>query len=255
MSKPIRFSETSAKVMAFEPPIFELGIPKVALDTAERQQAGSRFRLSELTRQQTGLHDLEKAKFEELVESRAAERLKEIQEAAYREAFELGMLEGRQEAFQQNEVIIKEKLTHLDLLMVSFERLKLEMVEFNEAHLVQLAFHIAQRLAGHEISVTPEATLNLLRQAVEVAQSEEELTVLVSPDQLAFLEELKTRTGRELEFMKKLKFEPDPTVSHGGCVIRNNYGEIDSRIEERVAKLWETLKESLINVKPELKSA
>ncbi|MBX3016630.1 MAG: flagellar assembly protein [Bdellovibrionaceae bacterium] len=255
MSKPIRFSETSAKVMAFEPPVFELGIPQVALDTAERQQQGSRFRLSELTRQQTGLHDLERAQFEELVETRAAERLKEIQEAAYREAFDLGMVEGRKEAFQQNEVIIKEKLAHLDMLMVSFERIKTEMMEYNEAHLVQLAFHIAKRLASHEISVTPEATLNILRQAVEVAQSEEELTVMVAPDQLAFLEELKTQTGRELEFMKKLKFEPDPSVGHGGCVIRNNYGEIDSRFEERVGKLWDALKESLINVKPELKTA
>lgn len=255
MSKPIRFADAASKVMAFEPPVFDLGIPQVALDTAERQQQGSRFRLSELTRQQTGLHDLERAKFEELVETRAMERLKEIQEAAYREAFDLGLVEGRKEAFQQNDAIIKEKLTHLDMLMVSVERIKTEMAEYNEAHLVQLAFHIAQRLASHEISVSPEATLQIVRQAVEVAQSEEELTVLVAPDQLQFLEELKTQSGRELEFLKKLRFEPDPSVGQGGCVIRNNYGEIDSRFNERVGKLWDALKDSLINVKNELKSA
>lgn len=255
LSKTSRIISATKNVMAFEPPVFDLGIPQVALDTAERQDKGSRFRLSELTRQQTGLHDLEKAKFEELVENRTLERLQEIQEAAYREAFELGMVEGRKEAFLKNDAVIQEKLANLDLLMTSVERIKIDMLEFNEAHLVQLAFHIAQRLAGHEISVSPEATLQILRQSVEIAQSEEELTVVVAPEQLEFLEQLKTQSGREFEFMKKLKFEPDPSVGHGGCVIRNNYGEIDSRFAERVDKLWEALKESLVNVKPELKSA
>lgn len=255
MSKPIRFSDADSKVMAYDPPRFDLGIPGVAMDTAERAKHGSRFKLSELTRQQTGLHQLEVENFAEQVENEALNRLKEIQEGAYREAFELGLAEGRKEAFQQASGLIQEKLGNLDELMASVSAIKSQMVEYNESHLVQLTYHIAQRLAGHEISISPEATLQILRQSVEVAQSEEELTVLVAPAQLQFLEELKLQSGRELEFLKKLKLEPDDNVGHGGCVIRNNYGEIDSRFNERVDKLWDSLKDSLVRVKPELKSA
>lgn len=241
--------------MNYDPPRFDLGIPAVALELAERNQAGSRFTISELTRVQTGLQKLEAENFEERVENEAMDRLKDVQENAYREAFELGLVEGRKEAFQQNDALIKDKLKNLDDLMLSIQYLKKELLNYNESHLVQLTFHVGQRLAGHEISVSPEATLEILRQAVEVAQTEEEVTVLVSPDQLEFLEELRKQSGRELEFLKKVKLEPDASVEHGGCVVRNNYGEIDSRFSERISKLWDALKDNLVRVKPELKSA
>lgn len=255
LSKPIRFDQVGSRVMAYDPPRFDLGIPDVALDLAQRSQQGSRFMISELTRQQTGLHQLEVESFEEKVENEAMARLKDVQEAAYKEAFDLGLVEGRQEAFQKASSIIDEKIKSLDELMSSIVKMKVELTAYNEAHLVQLTHHIAQRLAGHEISVSPEATLQIIRQATEIAQSEEEMTVLVAPEQLAFLEELRGQSKRELEFLKKLKLEPDPSVGLGGCVIRNNYGEIDSRFSERIDKIWETLKESLVRVKPELKSA
>lgn len=241
--------------MAYEPPVFDLGIPDVAMQLVEKAKEGTRFRMSELSRIQTGVNKLEAEQFEEKVEHEALTRLKEVQENAYKEAFDLGLVEGERKAFEENNAIILEKLGRFDSLMRSIEKVKSEMLAYNEAHIVQLAFHIGQRLAAHEISINPEATLELLRQAIELAQTEEEIQVRVAPDQIEFLEEIRRQSGRESEFLKNVKLEPDPSVEHGGCVVRNNYGEIDSRFGERVGKLWDALKDSLVRVKSELKSA
>lgn len=255
MSKPISARSSKIQVMEYSPQTFDLGIPGVAMDLLERNKQGTRFVMNELSRIQTGVHQLEADSFEEKVSSQAMLRLKEIQESAYREAFELGLVEGKKHAFEEANLAIKAKIESFDVLLQSIQGMKKDLAAFNEAHLVQLTYHIGERLAGHEISVSPEATLEILRQAVQVAQSEEEITVRVSPDQLAFVEQMKAETGKELEFLKLAKLEADPSVGDGGCIINTNYGEIDSRFPERVSKLWDALKERLVRVKSELKSA
>src|SRR5262249_1960623 len=100
----------------------------------------------------------------------------------------------------------------------------------------------------------PESTVNILKQAIEVAQSEEQITVKVAPDQLEFLETLQKEGTKKLEQIKKAKFEPDPSVTTGGCIVQTNFGEIDSRFEQRVSRLWEALSSGLTRVKETLKS-
>lgn len=255
MSKPITAEKSHLHVMPFEPPVINLGIPGVALDLLERnRENASGFHLSELNRSQTGIQKLEQENFEARVESEALAKLKEIQEQAYREAFDLGLAEGREKAFEEASLHIQEKLKNFEELMAGLQNLKRDLLTYNEAHLVQLTFRIAERLAGHEIQANPEATVEILRQAVAVAQSEEEIVVRVAPEQLEFLETLKAKTGRDFEFLKNAKLEPDPGVEAGGCIVQNNYGEIDSRFSERVGKLWDVLKDSLVRIKDQLKS-
>lgn len=251
MSKPISAKQSEFRVLQYEPQRFDLGIPGVALDS-KRKSSG--FHMSDIIRKQTGLKELEAQAVEEQVENRVLGRLKEIQEAAYKEAYDLGLIEGRKESFQASTADIEGRLADLDRLMGNIENIKAELFTQTEGHLVQLAFHMAKRLAAHEISISPDSTLNVIKQAIEVAQSEEQVTVKVAPEQLEFLETLKQEGAKELEHLKKIKLEADKSVTVGGCIVTTNFGEIDSRFEERVGRLWEALKATLIRVKEEIKS-
>ena len=97
--------------------------------------------------------------------------------------------------------------------------------------------------------------MTVMREAIEMAQIEESVVVQVSPEQIEFLETLKKESGREFEFLKKVKLEASPEVTKGGCIIETNYGEIDARFEERVQKLWVGIEENLFRVKDKVKSA
>lgn len=242
--------------MEYRPPKIELGVPEIAMEAYERLRTeGTSFRMNESIQIHTGLDKIEATNFEEEVEKRTLERVKEIQESAYQEAYQLGLEEGRKEAFQANSEQIDAKINQLQELIGSLTRIKTELLPSNERHLIELAFHMAQRLAAHEISINPEATVSIVRQAVEMAQGEEKITVQVNPGQVEFLETLKSETSREFEFLQKVKLEPNEGLGAGGCVVLSNYGEVDSRIEERVAKLWEGLAEILPRSKDKVSAA
>jgi flagellar assembly protein FliH len=241
-----------AVVLEYTPKKFELGTPKQALEYLEHKKRGADFRLNETIRIQTGVNEIEAENEEEKVEARALQLLKEIQESAYKEAYNLGLSEGRHEAFSKYTKEIEEKLSDTETLLKSLEEAKKELINFNEAHMVRLVFQVATKLARVEVERNDQAVIEILRSAITLAQDEEEITVRVAPAQHEFVEELKKTSGRQFEFLKKVKFEPSPEVSVGGCIVETNYGEVDARVEQRVASLWEAFAENMPKVKPKV---
>ncbi|AFY02994.1 FliH/SctL family protein [Bdellovibrio bacteriovorus] len=249
-SKSVLSKEVAEKtVLEFVPMRFDLGTPEQAMNYLAEKSKGSDFRMNDAVRVQTGIDQVEKGNDEEKVEVAALEKLKEIQEGAYQEAYRLGLEEGRKEAFEQVSADIAERMAGLDTLLLTIKELKKEMSGFNEAHLLKLMFQMASRLAKTELNSNNDAMVGILRDAVGLAQDEEEITVHVSQTQFDFLEELKSETGREFEFIKKIKFEPNAEVADGGCIVETNYGEVDARIEQRVEQLWSVLSENMPKVK------
>ncbi|WII72395.1 FliH/SctL family protein [Bdellovibrio sp. 22V] len=236
-------------VLEFVPVRFDLGTPEQALNYLAEKKKGSDFRMNDAVRVQTGIDQVEKVSEEEKVEAAALEKLKEIQEGAYQEAYQLGLEEGRKKAFEKVSAEIAERMESLDTLLNAIKEMKKEMAAFNESHLLQLMFQMAARLAKTELQGNNEAMVQILRDAVALSQDEENITVHVSQAQFEFLEELKRETGRELEFLKKIRFEPSAEVSDGGCIVETNYGEVDARIEQRIAQLWSVLAENMPKVK------
>lgn len=240
--------------LEFVPMRFDLGTPETAMEYLEQKKQGSDFRMSEVIRIQTGISELEEDKDEEKIDIAALEKLKEVQEQAYQQAFSLGLEEGRREAFQKVSREISSKVEEIDKLIFSIKNLKKDLTAFNETHLIKLTFQIASRLAKTEVQGNQDAVLNVLRDAISLAQDEEQMNVHVAPGQFEFLEQLKNEVGREYEFLKNIKFQSNKDISEGGCVIETNYGEVDARIEQRIDQLWITLSESLHKVKDRIAS-
>lgn len=236
-------------VLEFVPVRFDLGTPEQAMQYLAEKGKGSDFRMNDAVRMQTGVDQVEQTTEEEKVEVAALEKLKDIQEGAYEEAYRLGLEEGRKEAFDKVSADIAERIASMDTLLNGIKDLKSEMASFNEAHLIKLAFQMASRLAKTELQGNNEAMIKILKDAVSLSQDEENITVRVSQSQFEFLEELKKETGRELEFIKRVRFEPSNEVSDGGCIVETNYGEVDARIEQRVEQLWGVMSENIPKVK------
>lgn len=250
VAKSVLSKEMAEKtVLEFVPVRFDLGTPEQALNYLAEKGKGSDFRMNDAVRVQTGIDQVEKGSEEERVEVAALEKLKEIQEGAYKEAYNLGLEEGRKQAFEAVSTEIAERMQSLDTLLNAIKDIKKEIASFNEAHLIQLVFRMASRLAKTELSGNNEAMIQILRDSVSLSQDEENITVHVSQSQFEFLEELKKETGREFEFIKRIRFEPSADVSDGGCIVETNYGEVDARIEQRIEQLWTVLSENTPKVK------
>ena len=245
-----------ARILDYTPKRFDLGVPGPAMEYQElRKQNINDFRMSEPVRIQTGVDKMDERVIELEVENKTLEKLKEIQESAYKEAYTLGLEEGRKEAFQAAAAEIDRDLNQFRELTATIEGFKEEMFKQNESHLLRLALHAAARLAHTEVSVNNESLVEILRRAIQDAQIEEEVVVQVAAGQLQFMETLKSETARDFEFMKKIKLVPSESIQNGGCVIETNYGVIDARIEERLGKFWETMSENLYRVKDKIGAA
>lgn len=67
---------------------------------------------------------------------------------------------------------------------------------------------MASRIAQHEVKVNPQAIIEVIRNAISLAQEEQNIRVEVSHLEHAFIENLRTETGHEFDFLKKIKFLP-----------------------------------------------
>ena len=255
-SSVIKSDMTHVAVLNFVPQRIILDVSQEALKYLEKKmEKKDDFRMNDSIRIQTGVNKIEARTLEDEVEINVLEKLKSVQEAAYQEAYLLGLNEGRREGYKNKLAEIDESIGKFEELIVGIIDLKKELLRQNESHLVQLAFHMASRLAHKEISIDPTIIIDVIRKAVELAQTEEEISIQVHPMQVSFLEDLKKEMGRSFDFIKKVHIEGAESLSLGGCIIDTNYGQIDARTEERVKRLWESLSEVLPRVKDKIGAA
>lgn len=240
--------EAKSKVLEFVPHKIDMGTPEVAMEYV-RRKPGSDFRMNDQVQVTTGVDRIEKSDEEERAEQRSLELLAQIQQNAYQEGHQLGLDDGRKQAFDEASAMIKDKMDQLTEVLKNLGTMKQEILSHNEAHMIKLLYHMASRIAMTTLENNNPSVVEVLRGAVALAQDEENVRVQLHPDQIEFIEDLRRQTNREFEFLKKIRLEPDPKVKPGGCIVETNYGEIDAQVETRLAQLWESLSDSLPKVK------
>lgn len=242
-------------VVEYTPTQFNLGTPLQALEYLDEVKRGSDFVMNPVIREQTGVEEIQKEDLDSKAEELAIQKLNDIQAAAYKEGYDLGLDEGSKRAYQEKTREIKTKLEELDRLLTNISNLKTDLEIQNESHMIQLVYHMAARISMREISLDNKIILDVMKQAMSLAQDEENIVVQVSDAQLEFIEDIKKNSHmRELEFLKKVKIEGNSGIQPGGCIVETNYGEVDSRVEQRLQKLWEHVSEALPKVKSPIKA-
>ncbi len=248
-------SEVDTTVLNYSPKEFNFGTPEAALEYLTKKERGSDFVMSDVLRTTTGVDEIERLSEEQKIEEKVLYKISSLQEDAYKKAYDLGFEEGTKKAIESKTEELNKKILKLDDLRLSLVQIKEEMIHQNEAHIMKMIYEIASKLAFDHINEHHEVVLKVIKKSIEEAQVDDNVNVLVSNEQLEFLEEHKTEASRENEFLKKVKFVGSSEVSIGSCVVETNYGVIDARIEERIAKLWKEFKLALPKVKSPIESA
>lgn len=243
--------EKARTVMDYQPKKLAVAISAQAKNfiMSQPKETTVNFRISDLVAQQTGIQELEHQAVEKRIEQKALERLKEIQEDAYKEAYDLGMDEGRQKGFTEAKELIAQRLTHLNSIIEKLSRIKVDILQRNEIQIVDLLYHMASSVAMFEVQKNNERIIPVLKQAMESLQKDETMLIKVSDSDKESIEKLKEISGQEFEFLNRSKFESSVSIKPGGCIIETNYGLIDATLEERIAKLLRAIEDTKPNVK------
>lgn len=238
------------KVFDYKPREFSLAIASEAVDYVHGASGKTDFVMSELAAQQSGVAKLEDQRGQEMINDQVLLKLKEVQEKAYKEAYDLGFQEGSERGFQQQKDDMAAKLKTLDALIASIESLKKDLLVENEGQFVEFAFEIAKRLALRDLSQNREAVAQVIGPLIQDMQNEQQVTIHAFSEDVPALEEMQKRTDIPLEILKKVKLVADPSIQPGDCVIDLQYGQVNITAADRVERVWQALeKQILINKK------
>lgn len=243
LEKSIIKAEVAEKTtFDFKPREIGTDVSVVARDFVEVDSFRSTdFKISELIAKQAGISQLESDAQKDKINAQVLEKLKEVQEGAYKEGHDLGLIEGTEKALQEAKNDLHERLKAMDTLLQNIETLKSRLLIDNEAQLVRLVFLVAKKMALRDLEQNREAVLEILKHVVGEMQTDERITVKLSAEDLYFLEGLQDKVKERIQNFERIQFSADEKVKSGGCLIETEYGSVDASVDERVERTWATL--------------
>lgn len=223
----------------FKPPEIKSETPKFARDYVSSSQT-SNFVMSDVVKIQSGVQKLESARLEFDVQTLVDRRLKELTKTAYDAGFSEGKETGRSQAFEEAKVKFDAQLLELKKVTDDLLTLKTQLLKQNENHFIKLTFAVAKRILFSELKAHPEVALKAIEAAVEEAQTEEKLKLHLNPQMITLIKSI-----NETNLPEGIEFIEDASLSMGSCLVETDHGTIDSKIEERVEKLWTQMESHL----------
>ena len=243
LEKPIIKAEVAGSTtFDYKPREFSVGTTSVARDYLDEDTFRSPdFKISELVAKQAGISQLESEAHQDKINNLVLERLREVQEKAYNEGYELGLIEGTEKAFQEAKTDLTGKMNALESVLKTIEEIKTRLLIDNEAEFIKLVFEVAKRIALRDIEGNREAALEMIKNVVGETQADERVVVRLSTEDHYFLETLQDKSGQRIESLQRVKFVSEDNIKSGGCLIETEYGSVDATVEERVERVWQTL--------------
>lgn len=115
-------------------------------------------------------------------------------------------------------------------LLASARVASLRAQKHAESDLRTLAVAIAERILGHELTLRPDAVVDIVRQALGHLGAPREVVLRVHPDDLQALERGRPRLLERCTRAQAIQFRVDPQVGRGGCILETELGSADARL-------------------------
>jgi flagellar biosynthesis/type III secretory pathway protein FliH len=153
--------------------------------------------------------------------------------------------DGQNAGWRSAERAIDEKIAQkMESLLPALQKTIADLGDARQAWLrhweqtaVHLAAKIAQRIIRREISQKPQITLDLVREALQLAAGSPKLKIALHPDDFDALHGQVDRLINEIASAAEAEIVPDIAVSLGGCRVETRHGLIDQQIETQLERV------------------
>ena len=154
-------------------------------------------------------------------------------------------VDGRQAALKAADAAIQSKLDEqLKQLVPALESAAQQVVQARdhwqrrwEQNLVHLAAKIAERVIRRELISQPEITLELVREALELASGNQTVMLHLHPTDRAALGDRVQQLAARMAKLGPVQVMSDETVTRGGCRVHTEFGSIDQQIESQLNRI------------------
>jgi len=144
--------------------------------------------------------------------------------------YEAGLSAGRAELQKHNDALAAQ-VVRLEGILNQLSRPLPTLEGEVEQQLVLLALAVGKQLARRELKADPGQIAALIREAVgRLPAAARDVRVHLHPEDAAAVAERLASAGQE----RAWSVVEDPTLTRGGCLVRSENSQIDSRLESRV---------------------
>jgi flagellar assembly protein FliH len=173
-------------------------------------------------------------------------RVDEIERQAYREGYTQGQAEGHIAAQQASAPL----LATLEETLGQLDDLRNRIRQQIEQEVVELALHVARKVVHHELTVSEEAILCVVQEAMNKLEDPGKISIRLHPEDLKRINGAGERLQSVMENLDNIHFEEDPGIDCGGCYIQTEYGEIDARVSEQLRAVEEAFRAQMHKPSP-----
>ena len=156
-------------------------------------------------------------------------------------AREQGLREGREEA-------LAALAPGLEALSQAAEAVQADQharADRLEAHAVDLALFLAEKIVGGALAVEPDRVLEAVRGALRGIVERERITVLVHPEDLELVRDSMDAVRASLGGIEHCEVQAERRVSRGGAVVRTPDGDVDARVDTKLQRAREVVEAAL----------
>jgi flagellar assembly protein FliH len=114
-----------------------------------------------------------------------------------------------------------------------------------EAHAVELALMIADKVVSGTVAVRGELVVETVRGALRGLIERERITVLVHPADLETMRTAMDGVRAGLGGVEHCEVQAERRVGRGGAIVRTPDGDVDARLETKLQRVRETIETEL----------
>jgi flagellar assembly protein FliH len=160
--------------------------------------------------------------------------LADLQEEAYKEAFDQGLAEGREAGRGEIRAQVEKLAGMFHDLAKPFEVMDAEV----ERELLMLAMALARQIVRRELKTDPTQIIGIIRDAIAALPvAARDVRVHLHPEDAAVVRQNLAPTESE----RAWSLIEDPVMARGGCLITTATSRIDARLETRLTAILSEL--------------
>lgn len=181
--------------------------------------------------------------FTQLVEKEREEEVhKHELETEFKKGFEEGQIKAAEKLEEKHsEALLKQSEEFYNILKSFEDKFKSYENEFHKL-VIGVSTKISEKIIKHELNQKSDIQ-RVLNENLSKVIGANEIVIKLNPDDYNIIEESSTELTNKS--IAKIRFETNPNIEVGGCLIETEVGNLDARIDSQINVISKALEENL----------
>jgi len=182
----------------------------------------------------------------EMIINTARMEVRDLYEKAEKEGYQAGMAQATAEAQQHSQQIagqLQQLVERLESGIKQAQQDRIDLIDSVEPAVLKLVTDSVEKIVRHEIKTDPRIVLRNIKACLRRIKDVNEVTVRVSPAELAFVKSQREELISCSECIHSAAIVDDRRVGSGGCIVESTSGDFDATVDTQLERIMNKIME------------